>query len=542
MSTYTVTGPVTANFGDTISADMTSGPYAITLPAPSLGSSPITIIKSDVTANVLTAVLASSGGVRTSFNSPYQTFVFTPTATTYIITSPTVVTQLIAGANITLSGSTGVVTVSSSGGGGSSPYWVPWQFPVGAASGGDDSTAILAASASAVAYAAANNGYAEVIFTDHYKVTNAPSTAYSGNAQLPLPLHATTANKLTLVWRGIRDASALLHWQQTTPQISGVVIETTYSAGSTPSFGNEPVVIGGPNPYNGYGEDTSTFTNILFVLDGIEILLPNDPHVCGIDLRGVAEANIPNAAVMVRSYPGSITVPTQAWQFGLFMPAANNNDNANIGLFSCEGMNYGCIVSEHTTVQSLRAIYCTAGLVVEAGSLSNAGSITHGILVQYASVESCTVGLELYNSTSPTKISVACLDWEPGTGGWAPYGIINDPNGVGIGTVTVRCMFELNSGVTVLRGTTALRIYNEDQASGIVSESVPATNTAYTMPFWRDATAYITAGSGSTCVVKIDGTTVFTIPASGVQSVYIPSGHTITLVYTSTPTWVLVAH
>ena len=540
MSTYTVTGPVTANFGDTISADMTSGPYAITLPPPSLGSLPITIIKSDVTSNQLTVTLAAPGGVRMIFNSPYESFVFTPTVSTYVITQPTVVTQLVAGNNVTLSASTGVVTVNASGGS-SGPYYYPWQFPVGAASGGDDSTAILAAQASAVAYANANNGYAEVIFTDHYKVTNNPSTAYSGNAQLPLPLRATTSNKLTLVWRGIRDASALLHWQQTTPQISGVVIESTYSAGSTPLNGNEPCVIGGPNPYNNYGSDTSTFTNILFGLDGIEVLVPNDPHVCGIDLRGVAEANIPNAAVMVKSYPGSITVPTQAWQFGLYMPAANNNDNANIGLFSCEGMNYGCVVSEHTVAQSIRAIYCIAGLGLEAGTLSGGGSITHGVLVNYASVESCQVGLEIYNSSAPAKITIACLDWEPGTGGWAPFGIVNDPNGVGIGTVTVRCMFELLGTVTVLRGTTSLRILNEDQASGVVSVAVPASGSAYTMTFWRDATAYITAGA-STCAVKVDGTTVLTIPSSGVQAVYIPSGHSVTLTYTAAPTWVVVAH
>lgn len=71
----------------------------------------------------------------------------------------------------------------------------------------------------------------------------------------------------------------------------------------------------------------------------------------------------------------------------------------------------------------------------------------------------------------------------------------------------------------------------------ISSPSVPATTVALTNPQGGDAWINITAGS-STCTVAVGGTTAFTLGSGGSGSVFLPWQQTITLTYTSTPSWV----
>ncbi len=68
---------------------------------------------------------------------------------------------------------------------------------------------------------------------------------------------------------------------------------------------------------------------------------------------------------------------------------------------------------------------------------------------------------------------------------------------------------------------------------GVPSTTVPLTNTS---PY--DVTVFITANAGGTTAVAIGGVaTGFTIAASGIATFRVPAQQTITLTYTSAPTW-----
>ncbi len=68
--------------------------------------------------------------------------------------------------------------------------------------------------------------------------------------------------------------------------------------------------------------------------------------------------------------------------------------------------------------------------------------------------------------------------------------------------------------------------------------AVPASGTAQSNSEGADMTVVVTANSGSTCGVEINGHTVATIPASGVLAVPLAHSMSITLTYTGTaPTW-----
>lgn len=393
----------------------------------------------------------------------------------------------------------------------------------------DDTAALRNAALAGWNYALNHQGYAELILapTTYYAPgATVQSATYKGNAQIPTPLVGTTARKPTLVIRGTRDQTSLYHWQQTSRQNTGSVIRSTI-AGTNDGTWGEASCIGSPTPAQGYGGGTSVFNNALVVVDGVTVMVPVDSHVCGFDFRGMGEANVINGSCLVDTSGliGSITSATQAWQFGLAMPAVNNNDNCNIGWFSAEGLNYGVIASEHTYIQSLRTIYCVAGIAASAGGGS---SMPHGMLVDYWSCEACQIGLQLAVATAnPTKLHIAMMDWEAGAIG-GTFHCINDPSNNGVGYVGL-----MNGPTWDVNGGSFLRVIYLDKATGhITAPSVPATTLAYQNTTGRDAMVVISGGTVT--AIAVDGT------ATGITSgtVMVPSGKTITLTYSVAPTWI----
>jgi len=408
------------------------------------------------------------------------------------------------------------------------PY-ATYMFP----SGSDDTVAIRTAVASAVTAAQTRgDNYAEVIFTPGvYQLGANPSTSSSGNAQIPLPVIAATVQKVTLVLRGTRDATALYHWQQTTPQLGGVVFKTTYAGGTTPTQFNEPSVIGGPTPHNGYGGGPDVYSNMLVVIDGIMISASENPQVAGFDFRGVAEASVINAAVLARStVTGAPQVPDNTpglWAAGLWMPQTGNNDICNIGNYSCEGFVYGLWIEEHTQITSARIIRCFDGLVV-----SPSGGAPHANVVDYISIEGCTNSVVTF---AAAKIDIACMDIEAGSGhiirslGPELGGTINIRSN---GSSATSLLNAMNNGTTGIQST-GLRVICGDQTTGAVTApSIPATTVALQNPFWHDAAVAITGGTVSG--IAVDGVTQFTATPA---IVFVPSGKTITLTYSAAPTW-----
>lgn len=67
---------------------------------------------------------------------------------------------------------------------------------------------------------------------------------------------------------------------------------------------------------------------------------------------------------------------------------------------------------------------------------------------------------------------------------------------------------------------------------------IPATNVVLTNPFPFAADVTITANAGGGCIVTKNGTILFTIAASGFQTIRLGVGETIALTYASAPTWI----
>jgi hypothetical protein len=417
----------------------------------------------------------------------------------------------------------------------------PWEFHVAnfGAKGDDttdDTAAILDAITTGVTYAQAHDGYAEIVFDPlTYLVAGNPTTggATQGSAQLPLPMIAQTAQKVTLVLRGTVDQSGLYHWLQTVPQRAGTVLRSTYSGGDALPATGEVSVIGGPTPHY-VNNPPTTWNNMLIVVDGIGIEVPATVDVCGFDFRGMAEANVPNAATLAAHQGvGAPPVPAPNWAFGLAMPMNNNNDNCNVGIYSCEGMVYGLIVYEHAHVTSARLINCFDGLVCWSGS-----GFPHRNKVEYVSIEGCTQSIVFAGSFN--KMDVDCADLEWGTGH-----IINDAGAtpalgrIGLasngnnGTSLSAALSTGATAVNVVGGALALEVTNLDQQLGPVGPpAVPASNAVFANPYWRSAEVKISGGAVSG--IAIDG--VNQLLTSGTHTV--PSGHTITLTYTVAPSWV----
>ena len=214
----------------------------------------------------------------------------------------------------------------------------PWQFnvqdaPYSAAGDGttNDTAAIQAAIDAAVAYATANNSYAEVIFPPAvYLLSSAGRTDRDGNAQLALPVVDDADNKITLALIGVADAASMPHWNATAGQVNGVTLKSTWNAPDQSGTSNEGSVLGGPTLPNGFVSGAN-YSNCNIVIRGIQIQVPltaRGSDTSGIDLRGMANAHLEDVSFLPNATPGQLnaTYTTPGWNFGIAMPVPGNND------------------------------------------------------------------------------------------------------------------------------------------------------------------------------------------------------------------------
>lgn len=396
----------------------------------------------------------------------------------------------------------------------------------------DDTAAINATIAAAYsAGVAGGTYYAEIYFPPgRYKVSSATTktAANKGNSQIPLPLHATTATKFVMVFRGTRMATALPHWQQTSTQTAGSVLVSTLAGQTFDGTWGAPSVLGGPTPAQGYGNG-GIFNNLMAVVDGLSVVVPSNPTVMGFDFSGLAEANVISASVNASTVPGTAlpTLATSTWAVGLYMPQTQNNDKCFIQDFSVEGMYIGTILSEHAVVSNYQAIYCAIGIDV----LNNADNVWIG----YASIEVCPIMLQAEPGGSATHIQVAMLDIEPTSSGpFAQTQTVNDPNNLFFGTINVHVLNPAGGDQSpIVNGATNCRILDQSKRPGnVTAPSVPSSTVVQTNTFWRDAA--VTVSGGTVTVVKVD--TVTTGITSG--TVVVPAGRGISITYSVAPTWV----
>lgn len=412
----------------------------------------------------------------------------------------------------------------------------PWQFRVedyGAVGNNstDDTAAIRATLAAAVAYAQAGNHYAEVIFRPASYVVAGPLVqggTTKGNAQIPLPNIPDTAQKLTIAFRGVGDAPNN-HWNATAPQTTGTVLRSTLTGQAYSDTYGLPSIVGTPTPeqsgYGGGGLTAAKFANLCVVVDGIQLQVPSNPTVCGWDLRGAAACRVISGSAMSQDLPATWTLG-DAFSTALLLPLSANNDYCEVGVWTAFGWYCGIAVSEHAQVTSLRSIACGVGIRV-------LGPYPHGAIIHHASVEASVVAAIQYVDVSPVpfngagkgQIRVNLLDIE---------GVSSITDG-GSGKLTGE-VYLSNNGGSVDVDASLLRVINLDAFPGAqTAPAVPATGVALRNPFWRD------------CAVSISGGTVTGVAVDGLSlgvtsgTVYVPSGRTIQLTYSSAPSWKWVA-
>jgi hypothetical protein len=274
----------------------------------------------------------------------------------------------------------------------------------------DDTAAIQAAIDAAGAYAAVH-GAATVYIPvapagRFYGIGGALVTGGStlGNAQLTLPVVATTGNKAVLVFEGPADGAAVQHWEQTVPQLSGATLVSfgVFASGaaqiaSINAAGNA-CVIGGPSQPGGYGVSPGVFSNMHITLRNLSILTTHSANGLtygAADLSGVANAAIENVA-----YGTAGTVAGGDYNSpggfanglcpGLLLPASGNNDLVLLRNVTCHGgYTYGVFATEHCDIYGMRILYCWSAFCPVGTYYSSVGS-THAIVATLLSIEACT--------------------------------------------------------------------------------------------------------------------------------------------------------
>ncbi len=394
--------------------------------------------------------------------------------------------------------------------------------------GTDDTVAIQAAIDAAVAAGIADGtNYAEVLFSAGEYMVAGPVVQGAptyGNAQIAIPVIPEAQEKFTLALKGCADASAFGHWNQTVPQVSGSVIRTVLVGETIDGTWGPPCCIGGPTKANLGGGFSGGFSNMLLHVDGITVVAPKDPCMTALYCALLTQANIINFAALVDRTPAQLNASpaTDSGGLGLAMPMINNNDNCNIGIYSCEGFYYGMTLTDHLTAQRVALIYCRVAM----GIYSLGSTSYHGCSILYASVEACENILEVgANAGCRFPIYIANLNTEIISG----TDFLDTNSGL-VGQINFT---ENNNTSPTVTGANNVRIIDFNRYSGAATApSVPASTIALKNPFYRDAAVHISGGTVT--AIAIDG------QATGVTSglVMLPSGRNITLTYSSAPSWV----
>lgn len=294
--------------------------------------------------------------------------------------------------------------------------------------GTTDDTAAINAAVSAVVTAGTANGsnYGEVWFTPGtYAVNGAVITGGStlGRAQIPLPNISMTAQKFTLVFKSVTNSSgadAPAIWTQTTAQSSGaVVLKSNLNASFDSGLGTASV-IGGPTNQQMSG---TTYSNLLFVADGIRVINASTNAWAAFDLRKVACIQLGSIGVMGSDFDpaGSPTPPNWSGaSYGILTPMVGNNDLNMINSYTAEYLSVALCPSEHANISGLRTIYCGAGIL----PLDNGNDLQH---ITYWSSEECAYHMNVSNVTnSGSRFHILSWDIEDAS---ELVAHIADPNG-----------------------------------------------------------------------------------------------------------------
>ena len=299
-------------------------------------------------------------------------------------------------------------------------------------------------------------------------------------------------------------------------------------------------------------------------INGITVITPYNSQHYSYDLRWLAQANVQNGAALAFApvnlnaqtaggpWLRASNIPANGVAVGLAMPASQNNDNDNIGLFSAEGISTGMLISEHFTAQRIAAIYCDTGIKV---NWLSTGSIIHGGSIAYYTCEACNTGISTQNQSGTQQYSlfVGNFDSEV-TQVW--YVDDQGSNLTGFFYWYDITQYSPVTGGPSVRGAQNYNIVNcrmypgpwaANASLGIAAPpAAPASATAQQNIAYRPATIYASATTGITGVSV--GPASGSLTALGLVAgnnvvipFRVPGGHWYSVTYTGTLTvkWVL---
>ena len=380
-----------------------------------------------------------------------------------------------------------------------------------------------------------------------------------GNAQITLPVISPLAQKLILVFCGQTKTldQALMHWNQIVPEAASSVLMCLSTAGTSNGTYGPSSMIGGP--FDGYGGDLGPFTNLMPVVDGVQMIMPFNSTISGWDFYGCAEAVVQNGSANVLgvvSYLGGPPYPniylnsssiSNQWTFGLRMPCTGNNDRCDVNSWSCQGLCYGIMPSEHCVVLMTRNIYCLIGIETYSGG---GVAMPHALRIYYASCEGCSSSISAFDGT--INADVDTIDTESGY-------IVSDTSSRVRGYLGARFTGSTpgyNSSTQPWQTTqpAGIKLVCLDNASlyGVQTSgapAAPATTVAQGNWYYRDAVVYVTSTTAITAA-KVSSasapstlTTITGLATAGAGTVAIPvpSGlsWSVTTSGTITTQWVL---
>lgn len=360
--------------------------------------------------------------------------------------------------------------------------------------GTDDTSAFQAAINAAVTWAKANSGAATVFVpgsSGFYAIAGGLTTGGStlGNAQLTLPVIATTERKITLTIQGVTSGSAVQHWLQTVPQYSGALVSFGVFSGTgtqvaSINAGGNPCVIGGPAQPGGYGVAPGIYSNMLVTLRDLSILTTHSSFgltYSAFDFSGVANAALENLAygttgsVAGNDYasPGSFAT---GLAIGGLMPANGNNDHCYVRNVTVHGgYTYAFFATEHTIVDRMVLLYCWSAFCV-VGLYNGSVGATHAIYASQLSIEACNNNLYIIGVGSGgigPFVDIVQMDTETSTPTFA-----DNNSGVGLaaalGTVKLTGLYT-PSGITTGGLPTGLQITDGQNPNGVRTVSTTAS-------------------------------------------------------------------
>lgn len=398
--------------------------------------------------------------------------------------------------------------------------------------GSTDDTAAINAAVTAGFNAGTSNGtsYAEIYFPPGEYVVSSATTkggATQGNAQIPLPVVASTAEKFVMVFSGVVDATGFVHWEQTVAQRSGAVIRSTLTGLALDGTWGAPSIIGGPTVAQGSG----VYSNMKVVINGITLMAPFNPGIIGLDAKFCAQMHVVSLAVLANApavgSPSITTLPTNDLGMGLRGPQNGNNDCYVIDDYACEGFYYAMQWGEHVAALRIASVYCRVAVFLATG-----GGSFHGGSIVNMSVEVADVAIQTAGTPgSAWPVHIAQLAVESVTTA------VDDANGVLHGMIYWTDTLDAGPVMSGGAHVKIICVSQKGQPGTKTAPGVPASTTPLVNPFWRD------------CVVVVSGGTVSAIAVDGVATGYtttghtvvVPSGKSITLTYSAAPSWTWTA-